>query len=85
MALYRIGGTESGNDIKQFTRDAHRAFSSLQLIVARMVQCGDDLEKFEAIFGVPQADAVAFRTLFVTLLQTQSLTTNLTAVLNQVV
>jgi len=85
MALYRIGATEAGNDIKQFTRDAHRAFSLLQLIVARMVACGDDIEKFEAVFGVSQADAAAFRTLFVTLLQTQSLTTNLTAVLNQVV
>jgi hypothetical protein len=32
MALYRVGSTESGNEIKQFTKDAHRAFSSLQLI-----------------------------------------------------
>jgi hypothetical protein len=85
MALYRVGSTESGNEIKQFTKDAHRAFSSLQLLVARMTACGDDLEKFEAVFGVPQADVVAFRTLFTTLLATQSLTQNLTAVLTQVV
>ncbi len=85
MALYRVGHTEEGQEIKQMLRDAHKAFSSLQLRVSRMVACGDDLEKFEAVFGVAQADAVAFRSLFTTLLQTQSLTTNLSMVLNQVV
>jgi hypothetical protein len=85
MALYRVNKTEEGLELERFLSESSSAFNRLRVLAAKMVACGDDLEKFETVFGVPQADAVAVRTLLTTLLGTQSLTQNLTAVLTQIV